>query len=50
MAMMMWLITSHLSWRLSERLASGDITADQLKLDQEQRPWWWPWWWRLIGR
>jgi hypothetical protein len=45
-AMVMSLITSHLSWRQSEKLAREDHTAEQLKLDQEQRPWWW----RLIGR
>jgi hypothetical protein len=39
---MMTLITSHLSWRLSEKLARGDLTVDQLKLEQE-RPRWWQW-------
>jgi hypothetical protein len=45
MMVMMMLITSHLSWRLSEKLARGDITVDQLKLDQARRPWW-----RLLRR
>jgi hypothetical protein len=43
--MMMSLITSHLSWRLSEKLAREDHTADQTKPEQAPRPWW-----RLLRR
>ena len=43
---MMMLITSHLSRRLSEKLAREDHAADQTDPDQARRPWWR----RLIGR
>jgi len=46
LTMMMTLITSHLSWRLSEKLAREDHAADQTDPDQARRPWWR----RLIGR
>ena len=40
MAVFMTLITSHLAWRLSEKLAREDHAADQTKPKQERRPWW----------